>query len=90
MRLVPSAPFLVVNMIAGVTPMTFADFAAGTTAIGIVPKIALMALAGRSVIEARHSGAALAASDRGLIALASALSGCLAGHRPRGRQRAPG
>lgn len=58
-RLVPSAPFLVVNMVAGVTPMTFADFALGS-AIGILPKIALMALMGRSVIEARHGAAALA------------------------------
>jgi len=47
-RLVPSAPFIVVNMAAGVTPMRLADFAAGT-AIGIVPKIALTAFAGSSV-----------------------------------------
>jgi uncharacterized membrane protein YdjX (TVP38/TMEM64 family) len=47
-RLVPSAPFIVVNMAAGVTPMSAFDFAAGT-AIGIVPKIALTAFAGNSV-----------------------------------------
>jgi uncharacterized membrane protein YdjX (TVP38/TMEM64 family) len=58
-RLVPSAPFLVVNMVAGVTPMTFVDFLLGTAA-GVLPKIALMALMGRSVIEARHGAAALA------------------------------
>jgi uncharacterized membrane protein YdjX (TVP38/TMEM64 family) len=47
-RLVPSAPFIVVNMAAGVTPMRVVDFAAGT-GLGIVPKIALTAFAGNSV-----------------------------------------
>jgi uncharacterized membrane protein YdjX (TVP38/TMEM64 family) len=47
-RLVPSAPFIVVNMAAGVTPMRVVDFAAGT-GIGIVPKIALTCFAGDSL-----------------------------------------
>ena len=47
-RLVPSAPFIVVNMAAGVTPMRLTHFLAGT-GIGIVPKIALTAFAGASV-----------------------------------------
>ena len=47
-RLVPSAPFIVVNMAAGVTPMRALDFAAGT-GLGIVPKIALTAFAGNSL-----------------------------------------
>ena len=50
-RLVPSAPFIVVNMAAGVTPMRLVDFAAGT-AVGIVPKIALTAFAGNSIARA--------------------------------------
>ena len=50
-RLVPSAPFIVVNMAAGVTPMRVLDFAAGT-ALGIVPKIALTAFAGNSIARA--------------------------------------
>jgi uncharacterized membrane protein YdjX (TVP38/TMEM64 family) len=50
-RLAPSAPFIVVNMAAGVTPMRAVDFAAGT-AIGIVPKIALTAFAGASIARA--------------------------------------
>lgn len=50
-RLVPSAPFIVVNMAAGVTPMRTLDFAAGT-ALGIVPKIALTAFAGNSIARA--------------------------------------
>ena len=54
-RLVPSAPFIVVNMAAGVTPMRLRDFAAGT-AIGIVPKIALTAFAGNSIVQAMKGG----------------------------------
>jgi uncharacterized membrane protein YdjX (TVP38/TMEM64 family) len=50
-RLVPSAPFIVVNMAAGVTPMRVLDFAAGT-GLGIVPKIALTAFAGNSIARA--------------------------------------
>jgi len=50
-RLVPSAPFIVVNMAAGVTPMRALDFALGT-ALGIVPKIALTAFAGNSIARA--------------------------------------
>ena len=56
-RLVPSAPFVVVNMAAGVTPMRFRDFLLGT-AIGIVPKIALTAFAGNSAIRAIRGGGA--------------------------------
>lgn len=50
-RLVPSAPFIVVNMAAGVTPMRVSRFIAGT-ALGIVPKIALTAFAGASIVQA--------------------------------------
>jgi uncharacterized membrane protein YdjX (TVP38/TMEM64 family) len=54
-RLVPSAPFIVVNMAAGVTGMRIAPFALGT-AIGIVPKIALTAFAGAAVVKAASGG----------------------------------
>jgi len=50
-RLVPSAPFIVVNMAAGVTPMRWWSFALGT-AIGIIPKIAATAFFGRTVVDA--------------------------------------
>jgi len=56
-RLVPSAPFIVVNMAAGVTPMRVRDFVGGT-AIGIVPKIALTAFSGAAVMQALHGGGA--------------------------------
>jgi len=49
-RLVPSAPFIVVNMAAGVTPMRASHFIAGT-GLGIVPKIVLTAFAGASVVQ---------------------------------------
>jgi len=49
-RLVPSAPFIVVNMAAGVTPMQVGPFTLGT-ALGIVPKIVLTAFAGASIIR---------------------------------------
>ena len=51
-RLVPSAPFVVVNMAAGMTPMRFSAFAVGA-ALGIVPKILLTVMAGSSVVHAR-------------------------------------
>ncbi len=51
-RLVPSAPFVVVNMAAGMTPMRFSAFVLGS-AIGIVPKILLTVMAGHSVAGAR-------------------------------------
>jgi uncharacterized membrane protein YdjX (TVP38/TMEM64 family) len=54
-RLVPSAPFIVVNMAAGVTPMRVLDFIGGT-ALGIVPKIALTAFAGASIIQMLKGG----------------------------------
>jgi uncharacterized membrane protein YdjX (TVP38/TMEM64 family) len=54
-RLVPSAPFIVVNMAAGVTTMRFFSFVAGT-AIGIIPKIVLTAFAGNAAIDAMRGG----------------------------------
>ena len=51
----PSAPFVVVNMAAGVTPMAVSQFLAGT-ALGSVPKIALVAYAGDSAIHALNGG----------------------------------
>ncbi len=47
-RLVPSAPFIVVNMAAGTAKISALAFALGT-GLGIVPKITLVALAGTSV-----------------------------------------
>jgi uncharacterized membrane protein YdjX (TVP38/TMEM64 family) len=54
-RLVPSAPFIVVNMAAGVTTMRLWAFALGT-GIGIIPKIALTAFAGSAALHVMHDG----------------------------------
>ena len=72
-RLVPSGPFIVVNMAAGMTPMRLRDFAAGT-GLGIIPKIVLTALAGVSILglmkgEARGAWLVLAAIAASWIAV---------------------
>jgi uncharacterized membrane protein YdjX (TVP38/TMEM64 family) len=54
-RLVPSAPFIVVNMAAGVTTMRLREFLAGT-GLGIAPKIGLTAFAGASIVEVLKGG----------------------------------
>lgn len=48
-RLVPTGPFILVNMAAGLSKMPFWGFFCGT-ALGIIPKIAAIALAGQSVV----------------------------------------
>ena len=67
-RLVPSAPFVVVNMAAGCTPMAVWAFVAGT-AIGSAPKIALVAYAGNSAIHALNGGGASRWIKLGLVAV---------------------
>jgi len=48
-RLVPTVPSVLVNIAAGATPMRFRDFLAGT-ALGSVPKMALMAFGGHAAM----------------------------------------
>lgn len=50
-RLVPSAPFIVINVAAGVTPMRLLSFTLGT-GLGIIPKIVLTAYAGNAALAA--------------------------------------
>ncbi len=76
-RLVPSAPFVVVNMAAGLTRMGFAAFCAGT-ALGIVPKIALTAMAGRSMIAAHQGRLALNLALFVLVVLVWMVTGLFA------------
>ncbi len=49
-RFVPTGPFVLVNMAAGVSRMTFAAFFTGT-ALGIIPKITIVALVGQGLIS---------------------------------------
>ncbi|MCC5996896.1 MAG: TVP38/TMEM64 family protein [Oceanicaulis sp.] len=67
-RNVPSGPFIMVNMAAGVSRMSVIAFAAGT-AIGIIPKIALVAFAGRGMIELAGGGSLWLAASALLAAL---------------------
>jgi len=72
-RLVPSAPFIVVNMAAGVTTMRVVDFAVGT-GLGIVPKIALTAFAGNSLARVMRGQA----SPNHILALVAVIVAWLA------------
>ena len=54
-RLAPVAPFVLVNLAGGASGMAVTDYAAGT-AVGTIPKIALTAFAGRSMLRALRSG----------------------------------
>ena len=78
-RLVPSAPFIVINMAAGATPMGWGAFAVGT-ALGIAPKIALTAFAGQAVVRSVAGGGGAAhggvASWAGLALAAGAWLAC--------------
>ena len=69
-RLVPFAPFVVVNMAAGLTGIGLLDFSAGT-AIGILPKIVLTAMAGNSIARAAAGGGWQVAI--GLLVVAAAV-----------------
>jgi uncharacterized membrane protein YdjX (TVP38/TMEM64 family) len=88
-RLVPAAPFIVVNMAAGTARVSRRDYALGT-AIGILPKILLTAFAGGTV-SAAFNGGGLA--QIGLFALAIAIwvgSAFLARRWLRAREAAAG
>lgn len=85
-RLVPSAPFIVVNMAAGVTPMRTRDFVLGT-ALGIVPKIALTAFAGASIVRMLRGEIEGRWLEVGLVAVAWIAIGWLARAWLRRRER---
>jgi uncharacterized membrane protein YdjX (TVP38/TMEM64 family) len=54
-RLAPTVPFMVVNMAAGVAGVRARDFVLGT-ALGSIPKIALVVFAGHSLLRAIAGG----------------------------------
>lgn len=58
-RLVPTIPSVLINIAAGATPIRFRDFIAGT-ALGSVPKMALMAFGGYAAMEAIRNNSAWA------------------------------
>jgi uncharacterized membrane protein YdjX (TVP38/TMEM64 family) len=84
-RLVPAAPFIVVNMAAGVTSMGVAEFLAGT-AIGGTPKIALVAFAGSAALK----GGAVRWATVGLAVVVWLAIGLMAREWVKRRKQAPG
>ncbi|MCI4645025.1 MAG: VTT domain-containing protein [Hyphomonadaceae bacterium] len=66
-RNVPTGPFLLVNMIFGVTRARFSHYIAGM-AVGVLPKIALVAFAGTSIMSA-FEGQPLVAAGAALLAI---------------------
>lgn len=73
-RLVPSGPAIVVNMVAGVTHMPLWKFLAGTGA-GIVPKTIVFAFFGGNLLAALRSRNLLEIGGIGAILLAWILAG---------------
>ncbi|MEL7480846.1 MAG: VTT domain-containing protein [Pseudomonadota bacterium] len=76
-RLIPTAPFIVVNMVFGVSRARFLAYWGGS-ALGIIPKIALVAFAGQAVFAVLDrrpwlAGAALAALAMAWLALVFAV-----------------
>lgn len=63
-RNVPTGPFLLVNMVFGVSHARFSHFLSGL-ALGVLPKIALVAFAGTSILQALDG--------RPLLAVAAAI-----------------
>ena len=49
-RLVPTGPFILVNMAAGISSVRFRSFLFGT-ALGIIPKIAVVALLAQGILS---------------------------------------
>ncbi|MEL6569203.1 MAG: VTT domain-containing protein [Pseudomonadota bacterium] len=66
-RNVPTGPFLLVNMVFGVTRAKFSHYLAGM-ALGVLPKIALVAFAGTSIMSA-FEGQPLVAAGAAILAV---------------------
>lgn len=73
-RNVPTGPFLIVNMAFGVSDAKFRDYWIGM-AIGIIPKIALIAFAGRSLLAALQGNLGIA-----VLAAAAAIAAYAGGY----------
>ncbi len=60
-RIVPTGPFIVVNMAFGVSQARFSHFLAGL-ALGVIPKIALVAFGGQALLSALQGNPFIAAA----------------------------
>jgi len=67
-RFVPTAPFIVVNMAFGAARVNFWAYLAGLT-VGVLPKTAIVAFAGDSILDALQ-GELLAATVMAVLAIA--------------------
>jgi uncharacterized membrane protein YdjX (TVP38/TMEM64 family) len=65
-RLVPTVPSVLINIAAGATPIKFRDFIAGT-ALGSVPKMALLAFGGHAAMVAVQQNSWWAWAALGII-----------------------
>lgn len=90
-RIMPSGPFLIVNMAFGVSHATFRDFWLGM-GVGILPKIALIAFAGRSLFAAIEGNPliAVAAAIAAIAVYASIVWFARRRMRAKGQFIAPG
>ncbi|MBN9318430.1 MAG: TVP38/TMEM64 family protein [Caulobacterales bacterium] len=87
-RMVPTVPSVLINIAAGATPIRTTDFLAGT-ALGSVPKMALMAFGGAAALEAvRHPSWGAVAALVAVLVLWAALA--FASKRWLGKSRPPG
>ena len=84
-RLVPTVPSVLVNIAAGATPIRFRDFFIGT-AIGSLPKMALMAFGGHAAMVAVQAHSLWAWAALAVILLLWAAL-AIAGRRWLGRAR---
>jgi len=71
-RLVPTGPFVLVNMAAGVSGLGFGAFILGTGA-GIIPKILVVALLAQGVLTQQQGKAVMAFSILGLVLVLGAM-----------------
>jgi uncharacterized membrane protein YdjX (TVP38/TMEM64 family) len=67
-RMLPTAPFIIVNMAMGAARMNFLPFLAGMT-LGVLPKTAIIAFAGDGIMDALEGNVG-AAALAGAIAIA--------------------
>jgi uncharacterized membrane protein YdjX (TVP38/TMEM64 family) len=88
-RLVPTLPSIVINTAAGCTPMRFRDFLVGT-AIGSVPKMALIAFASHAAIRGLEGAGLQAWIAVGGAVLLLVLIGVIGRNWLRRRMARPG
>lgn len=88
LRLVPIAPFAVVNMVAGATPLRLPHLLLGT-AIGMLPSTLAMAFFWDQLVKMREQSTPWGVVVFGLTVVVLVVGGCLALRWMRARLRPP-